>query len=260
MRAPIHGNDPHVVNHLDDNRHVAGHLNDLIVVVVEPRHHGARQTACDAPRVGSKILRPVGWTDFSRLRLLCRHLLCRRGQRRQAPILRFQEQRRPVLRERVTRLEPDACGIPRPLSHRLLRDRFRFAFLLAFDGAPRKFSSLRTAQFRSILELIRALKGCRGHVVPDPLQIGVAPRRAWLLPFCTAGLRRPDLPDRGDHQQQHYAEQREQRSQRSATHVNLRLCEMSPCSSVCNEHKDTTRRHQAGQGRDWIGRRRRMPW
>jgi hypothetical protein len=59
MRTPVHGNDPGVVNHLDEKHHVAGRLEDLIVVVVEAGHHRTGQTACDAPLVGTTILGAV---------------------------------------------------------------------------------------------------------------------------------------------------------------------------------------------------------
>src|SRR3984957_3665672 len=123
----------------------------------------------------------------------------------------------------MARFEPHGCGIPLPLPDGLLVYRLPFAFRLALDGSPRIFSSLLIGQHGLILELVRALQGRRGHVVPDPLQIRIAPRRVWLLPFCSRGLGRTDLSYRWDRHEQHDTERREQRSERSATHVNLRL-------------------------------------
>src|SRR3989441_7496666 len=49
VRPPVQGDDPRVVDHLDVNHHVSRSLQNLIIVVVEAGHHGAWQTARDAP-------------------------------------------------------------------------------------------------------------------------------------------------------------------------------------------------------------------
>ena len=96
MRTPIRRNDPHVVDHLDRNHDVAGYLDDLVVVVVEPGHHRAWQAAGDAPLIRTTILRMVGQAQVSPLsrKRMCERrqdLLGFRGERRQTPIFRPQE-------------------------------------------------------------------------------------------------------------------------------------------------------------------------
>src|SRR5947209_8356714 len=40
MRAAVQRNDPNVMDHFDENDHVSGCLQDLVVVVVSARKHG----------------------------------------------------------------------------------------------------------------------------------------------------------------------------------------------------------------------------
>src|SRR5262249_49776971 len=117
VRTPIQGYDPYVVDHLDRDHDVAGRLEDLVVVVVEPRHHRAWQAAGNAPLVGTTILGLVGDALVSSLsleRMGERRLdfLSFRGERRQTPVFRLHEQRRSIVRERIAGLEPNGRRIP----------------------------------------------------------------------------------------------------------------------------------------------------
>ena len=82
VRAAVHRNDARVVNHLHQDHDVAGRLKDLVVVIVEARHHRAGQAAGDAAFVGAAILGRIGRADLSGLGQLRRELLCLGRQRR----------------------------------------------------------------------------------------------------------------------------------------------------------------------------------
>jgi len=52
---PSTRDEAHVVDHLDEQQHVTGGLMDLVVVIVEARHHRARQAAGDASFEGASV-------------------------------------------------------------------------------------------------------------------------------------------------------------------------------------------------------------
>src|SRR3954466_10888790 len=63
MRPAVERNDPRVVDHLVDDRHVRGVLDDLHVVVVRTGHHRRSRVEADkAPLVDREILRAGWWT------------------------------------------------------------------------------------------------------------------------------------------------------------------------------------------------------
>src|SRR5438067_10136929 len=58
MRLPVEWDDANVVDHLDENRHVTGRLQNLIVVVVAGGNHWR---SCGRPQDASLGERPVLW-------------------------------------------------------------------------------------------------------------------------------------------------------------------------------------------------------
>src|SRR5262249_38659719 len=149
---------------------------------------------------------------------LRRDFLCFGRERRQAPVCRLQQHRRPVVSQLVAGLEPNRRGVPGPRSHALLGDGLRFVVGLASNGAPFVISSLLRRQECLVLELGGPLQRRQRDVVPDSLQGLIPPPRFQLVPRGNAVLRRRGLCHR-THRNERNGNQHEQRGPKSASHV-----------------------------------------
>ena len=233
VRTPVHRNDPRVVNHLDENHDVAGHLQDLIVMVVEARHHRARQTTRDAPLVGTAIPPRVSRAGAPRCPLPFDHPLRHRRQRGKFSVRWIDEQRRPVAGQCVAGLEPDARGVPGPgACLKMLVGSFRFVFRAPVINLLFVYSSLLIGQKLFVAQISGSFQARRGHVVPDALDVGVAPRRTRQRPRLVRVRGRRGLADRGHWRQRHDGDQRDQRNEKSIPHLTFSLLDRFSCSSA----------------------------
>ena len=94
MRTPIEGNDAGVMNHFDENRHVAGTLHDSNIVVVGSGKHG-RSSGCpdDAALRQRPVFRTVEFMSAIRRLSFGLPLAACRCQRRNLSIRRIDDQR-----------------------------------------------------------------------------------------------------------------------------------------------------------------------
>src|ERR1700730_10029284 len=95
MRAAIDRNNPHIVDHVDNDRDRGWRLDDLIFVVVKTRQHRrTRRRPIETPFLQQSILAAIRGVLAS-IRDLCRHSFLRFGsQWRNAAIRRIDDQRR----------------------------------------------------------------------------------------------------------------------------------------------------------------------
>ena len=103
-RARVQRNDARVVDHLDLHHHVAGRLQDQVVVVVEPGNHGAGQAAGDAAVVQVHVLPGGRRGDPPRQERVALPLRPRR-ERGQPAVGRIDDERR--LANQVAPLHPE---------------------------------------------------------------------------------------------------------------------------------------------------------
>ena len=204
MRAPVEGNEPDVVDHLDQNGHVTRPLHDLVGVVVASGKDRRPGVHHDAAVVELVVLRRVPPAAHPPVRLgaLVRVPLPLRCQRRDSPVRGIDDQRR-------------AQG----LDHRgLIAGQTELAEVVvdvghaAGLGCARRVAGRkpppqrcvrirrRSAAWRSIrsqidvlllrIELLRnvprPLHGRVGGVRPVPLQVRLPVRRARRGPRCSA--------------------------------------------------------------------------
>ena len=167
VRTPVQRDDPRIVDHLDIDRDETGRLQDLVVVVVEPGHHGAWYCAGDAPLVQVPALGPVCRTALLGLvssRFPRQSLLC---QGREFP-RRVHDERRAI--GQVSPLQPEivvGAGIA------------RFRTLIDAGGClPVLLGQLLVRENRFVLEVVGSFQTGCGGVRPLPLQVRIAPRGA----------------------------------------------------------------------------------
>ena len=194
---------PRIVERLADEGQPGGRLHDLVVgvgsgaeVPAEPGDAG-RDAAVDAVQIFRPGLELPAAVD----RRLAR--LGRRGERRDPPVRRVDDERRPVGERHVD--HPDrAAGRPRDVGLHVLQRRAERALRRGEGAAPvgedplrarRQRGDLLPGQVRAAGQRRQPLEG-RGHVVePDPLQVGTPLRGAGRLPrvggLPLRGRRRP---------------------------------------------------------------------
>ena len=192
-RPAVERDDARFVDHLVANDHHAGSLHDLVAVVVDGRQERSHHAARDAAVVEAAVEMAVGLaplqalTPRARLRLLIRlTLLTLRRQRRLTAVGRIDDERRlprrlagllPV-RLRRGRAPDRTIRIHLHGEHVDLGDE-RFFLLLDRLGALRE---LFVREHVPRPEPCGALERHSLHLDawPEPLKIGVAPRRLRL--------------------------------------------------------------------------------
>src|SRR5262249_38522043 len=96
MRPVFEWNDADVVNHLNQNRHVSGTLNNSNIVVVRSRKHwGPCECPSNAALCQPPALRTIEFTSAVRSKSLRLSLSPCRRQRRNLSVIRIDDQRRP---------------------------------------------------------------------------------------------------------------------------------------------------------------------
>ena len=222
MGAPIEWDDSRFGHHLVSDGDVLGCLDDLVVVVVAgwKRRHAVVQEAAllertILPRVGRAMAAPGQVTSRDTLLALS-------GQRRKPAVCRFDNERRALQRHAtippfIVVGQADVCdGIGGTgLGSRRGLFRPRGPFLVGQELAAR--------------EVLGALQWRRGAVVPDPLEIGMPPRRMRHRPLLgwrrTPGARRRcltcDRGHRGQDQQRGRQRERLHGPHRATAHIDL---------------------------------------
>ena len=205
MRAAVQRDDARVVDHLDHDHDVLRRLEDLVVVVVEPRRHRPRHAARDAAVVGVEL--EVGVEAraadgaVGALRGALQLLLDRRRPRQ--PAVRRIHDERGRLRQ-LALLQPVVVVEADRVAARAVVAQAR----LGIAQRP-----LLVGQLRLAGQVRGTLQGRRGLVRPHALQVRMAPGRHG------SGLRRLSGGRRG--QEQRRNDQRQQHGKDSMTHCNL---------------------------------------
>ena len=244
--TPVQGDVADLVDVLLENRHPVGILHDVIVVVVPTGQRGD-STVPDTPDGQWHVLRSSGGAASGRhisepLRLgrrLPRVRLRRQGG--QPPVRRIDDYRRAprgcraivepqiVVEARCPVLSPVhvAAGVRSP------RGPVQQALII---GDPLLLEVGRLFVRQKLLgrQLFRTFHRRDGAVVPDPLQIRIAPRRAGRF----RRLRRSE-----QWRQRHDREHDEHRNDTSMNHL--------PSSALLARPHDGPHRNCA-QGRDWL--------
>ena len=240
MRPAVERDEPCAVDHLVEDRHVAGRLEDLDVVVVGARGH--RRPGVEAEEAAFRDAAVLGAVRVARAepprQLALR--LDHRPHRGDAPVRRIDDQRGARLGERVAPLEPDAQAVADPeLEGGVVALRFQ-SFPL--DGKVR-FPLGRLFRRQRLLagELLGPFHRRGGREVPDALQVGLAVRGPRNL-----ALARGERGCEGDHRARE-SDDADHRDD-SLTHENDLLNQVPgrPCGRVGNLHAVTPERTRCG--------------
>ena len=153
VRAAVDRDDPRLVDHLDLNGDVSGRLEDLVVVVIEVGNHLDRHRPGNAPLPTVAVEPGIAFAP-PLARLLASHEPRDRFRRHRDPSVRGIDDQGGLLQP-PARLRPGRSGA-------------------AGRGNDRRAGVAVTLHLR----LGHLLQRSRRRVVPDPLQVGIAPRRA----------------------------------------------------------------------------------
>ena len=158
MRTPVERNDARFVDHLVDDRDVAGTLQDLVSRAVAGGEYPARHAARDAPLPG-RVVHPV----VLDVRQLVVSSLLRPRHDRHAPARRIDDQRPSLRQLAIGRVGEKAAGpVPRPVP----------------SGSP--------AYKLGRVALVEDLERRAGVVRPDALQVRLAIGCSWRRPGAAA--------------------------------------------------------------------------
>ena len=182
--APVEGDETRVVDVLLQNRHHVGGLHDVVVVVVAG---GERRDAAVPEAAVAQVELLVGLDrqlaaahprEPARLRRVHPGLHLR-GQRRQPAVLGVDDDRGPpVGHHRRPPLHPEVVVGPHAAARLGAPGRRVQQVRVPLDRALREAGRLLLGQERPVREVRGALQRGQGGVVPDALQVGVAPRGA----------------------------------------------------------------------------------
>ena len=212
VRSSVDGNDPRLMDHLVDNRHVSRRLHNLVGVVVAGRKHSAR-TARDAaiPRAHQLVRVFVGQIAIPRgLRLRLE---------RYAPVRRIGHQRStPGADDFRARVEPDVV-----IAADVARLRMAVVLFAPLGGLAFERRRFLPRQERFVGQRARPLEGRDRRVGPHALEVGCAVRRPRQSPrLRRRGGGRPRLTGdrhRRERSHHHRRRQRAARRQPSMAHV-----------------------------------------
>src|SRR5438876_173239 len=180
MRTPVHRHDARVVNHLVQYRDVLVRLDELDVVVVHHRQHGrpgGRPLNTPYAQAQPEIFQRVGRTAFTPgLSERGRALLCLRCQRRYSPVRRIHDQGGSPVRQAFP-LPPIWTG------------GVAGSGILPLEDLPLVCGRLFLRQDILVGQFPWSLERRHRGVVPDALEVRVAPGRAWRCPLPLTRVR-----------------------------------------------------------------------